>query len=36
VDLSAGIVSQWDETKLKAVLGWITEHKGHVTRLDVR
>ena len=35
VDLSAGIVSQWDETKLKAVLGWITEHNGHVTRLDV-
>jgi DNA relaxase NicK len=35
VDLSAGIVSQWDEAKLQAVLGWITEHKGHVTRLDV-
>ncbi|WP_447602890.1 replication initiation factor domain-containing protein [Nitrospira sp. Nam80] len=35
VDLSAGIVSQWDESKLKAVLGWIKEQKGHVTRVDV-
>jgi DNA relaxase NicK len=35
VDLSAGIVSQWDEEKLKTVLGWVTEQKGHVTRLDV-
>jgi phage replication initiation protein len=23
VDLSAGIVSQWDETKLKSMLAWI-------------
>jgi phage replication initiation protein len=35
VDLSAGIVSQWDETKLKAVLAWIFAQKGHVTRIDV-
>ena len=35
VDLSAGIVSQWDETKLKTVLAWIFAHKGHVTRIDV-
>ena len=35
VDLSAGIVSQWDETKLKTVLAWIFAQKGHVTRTDV-
>ena len=35
VDLSAGIVSQWDETKLKTVLAWIFTQKGHVTRIDV-
>jgi phage replication initiation protein len=35
VDLSAGIVSQWDETKLKTVLAWIFAQKGHVTRIDV-
>ena len=35
VDLSAGIVSQWGETKLKAVLAWIFAQKGHVTRIDV-
>jgi phage replication initiation protein len=35
VDLSAGIVSQWDETKLKPVLAWIFAQKGHVTRIDV-
>ena len=27
VDLSAGIVSQWDETKLKTVLAWIFAQK---------
>lgn len=35
VDLSAGIVSQWDETKVKTVLAWIFAQKGHVTRIDV-
>ncbi|MBS0160904.1 MAG: replication initiation factor domain-containing protein [Nitrospira sp.] len=35
MDLSAGIVSQWDETKLKTVLAWIFAQKGHVTRIDV-
>ncbi|HNP80616.1 MAG TPA: replication initiation factor domain-containing protein [Nitrospira sp.] len=35
VDLSAGIVSQWDETKLKTVLAWIFAQKGLVTRIDV-
>jgi phage replication initiation protein len=35
VDLSAGIVSQWDEAKLKTVLAWIFAQKGHVTRIDV-
>jgi phage replication initiation protein len=35
VDLSAGIVSQWDETKLKTILAWIFGQKGHVTRTDV-
>jgi phage replication initiation protein len=35
VDLSAGIVSQWDETKLKTILAWIFAQKGHVTRIDV-
>ena len=35
VDLSAGIVSQWDEAKLKTVLAWIFTQKGHVTRIDV-
>jgi DNA relaxase NicK len=35
VDLSAGIVSQWDETKLKSILTWIFAQKGHVTRTDM-
>ena len=35
VNLSAGIVSQWDETKLKSILAWIFGHKGHVTRADI-
>jgi DNA relaxase NicK len=35
VDLSGGIVSQWDEAKLKDVLGWIVAQRGHVTRIDV-
>ena len=35
VDLSAGIVSQWDEVRLKTVLAWIFAQKGHVTRTDM-
>ena len=35
VDLSSGIVSQWDETKLKTFIAWIFAQKGHVTRTDV-
>lgn len=35
VDLSAGIVSLWDKTRLKTVLTWIFAQKGHVTRTDV-
>ena len=35
VDLSAGIVSQWDEARLKQMLRWIFDQKGHVTRIDV-
>ena len=35
VDLSAGIVSQWDETKLKTILTWIFAQKGHETKTDV-
>ena len=30
VDLSAGIVSQWNETKLKSVLQWIFAQKGEI------
>ncbi|MBX3234803.1 MAG: replication initiation factor domain-containing protein [Nitrospiraceae bacterium] len=35
VDLSGGIVSQWEETRLKDLLTWIHTHRGHVTRIDV-
>jgi len=35
VDLSAGIVSNWEEEKVKAVLQWVFSHGGHVTRLDI-
>lgn len=35
VDLSAGIVSQWDEATLKTVLARVFAQKGHVTRIDV-
>lgn len=35
VDLSAGIVSTWPEAKVRTVLAWIFEQRGHVTRLDV-
>lgn len=35
VDLSAGIVSEWDEAKIKTIIQWIGAHQGHVTRIDV-
>jgi len=35
VDLSGGIVSTWEEEKIRAVLTWIMAHQGHVTRLDL-
>lgn len=34
VDLSAGIVSSWDLSKVRAILQWIFHQQGHVTRLD--
>jgi len=33
-DLSAGIVSTWPIEKVREVLRWIRDHKGHVTRID--
>lgn len=35
VDLSAGIVSTWDESKIRSVLTWVFARGGHVTRMDV-
>jgi len=35
VDLSAGIVSTWDETKIRSALTWIFTRGGHITRMDV-
>jgi len=35
VDLSAGIVSTWEESKIRRVLAWIFARGGHVTRMDV-
>ncbi len=35
VDLSAGIVSTWDESKIRRVLAWIFAREGHITRMDV-
>jgi phage replication initiation protein len=35
VDLSAGIVSTWEEAKVHTVLHWIFTQQGHVTRMDV-
>jgi phage replication initiation protein len=35
VDLSAGIVSTWDEAKIRMVLSWLFGHGGHITRMDV-
>ena len=34
VDLSAGIVSAWPTSKVRAVLEWILKRQGHLTRLD--
>ncbi len=34
VDLSAGIVSSWERSKVRAILQWIVHQQGHVTRLD--
>jgi phage replication initiation protein len=35
MDLSAGIVSTWDETKIRTVLAWVFACGGHITRMDV-
>src|SRR5512137_2285790 len=35
VDLSAGIVSTWDEAKIRTVLNWVFTVAGHITRMDV-
>lgn len=35
VDLSAGIVSTWEEPKIRNVLAWIFARGGHITRMDV-
>ncbi len=35
VDLSAGIVSTWEETKIRKCLAWIFARGGHITRMDV-
>ena len=34
VDLSAGIVSSWELTKVRAILQWVVRKQGHFTRLD--
>jgi len=33
-DLSAGIVSSWDLSRVRNTLQWIKLHEGHVTRID--
>ena len=35
VDLSEGIVSTWDEPKIRSVLAWLFAREGHITRMDV-
>src|SRR5262245_42433716 len=35
VDLSGGIVSTWEEAKVRTVLAWVFAKQGHVTRMDV-
>jgi hypothetical protein len=34
VDLSDGIVSTWDEAKVRTVLAWVLGKQGYVTRMD--
>ena len=34
VDLSAGIVSSWELSKVQTILQWVFHQHGHVTRLD--
>jgi hypothetical protein len=34
VDLSAGIVSSWELSKVRAILQWIVQQQGRFTRLD--
>ena len=34
VDLSAGIVSSWELTKVRAILQWVVQEEGHFTRVD--
>jgi len=35
VDLSGGIVSTWEEAKIRSVLAWVFTRGGHMTRMDV-
>jgi len=35
VDLSGGIVSTWEEAKVRQVLSWIMSNDGHLTRMDL-
>lgn len=34
VDLSAGIVAQWPHDKVRSIVQWILDKKGHLTRID--
>lgn len=34
VDLSGGIVSPWEPSRLRTVLRWIRDQRGHATRID--
>jgi len=34
VDLSGGLVAQWPPEKVRAILQWVLEKHGHLTRLD--
>ena len=35
VDFSEGIVSTWNEAKIRSVLTWVFARGGHMTRMDV-
>jgi DNA relaxase NicK len=35
VDLSGGMVSTWEEAKIRRVLAWVFTRGGHMTRMDV-